>query len=149
MKFLKYVLVVVLTVFLSACNTESTEFENKTDDDNGMVITVNHSGEELRSLEFEVKNLVPKEQASNFVESSDDSFTKKDLKQLESFYSDLNQFEGVDTKTKVKETDNGILVTISGTENVDDGESTIGHTEKGGTFKNVKEFLETQGFEEK
>ena len=43
----------------------------------------------------------------------------------------------------------GILVTISGTENVDDGESIIGHTEKGGTFKDVKEFLKTQGFEEK
>lgn len=149
MKFLKYILAIVLTVFLSACNTESSQFENRTDDDNGMIITVNHSGEELRSLEFEVKNLVPKEQASKFVESSDDSFTKKDLKQLESFYSDLNQFEGVDTKTKVKETDDGILVIISGTENVDDGESIIGHTEKGGSFKDVKEFLKTQGFEEK
>ena len=40
-------------------------------------------------------------------------------------------------------------MTISGTENVDDGESIIGHTEKGGTFKDVKEFLKTQGFEEK
>src|SRR5699024_11372208 len=98
--------------FLCECNTEYLVYEKKTDDDNGMIITVNHSGEELRSLEFEVKNFVPKEQASNFVESSDDSFTKKDLKQLESFYSDLNQFEGVDTKTKVKETDDGILVTI-------------------------------------
>src|SRR5699024_6853266 len=143
MKFLKYVLVVVLTVFLSACKTDSTELESPTNDDKGMSITVNDRGEELRSRELEVKNLVPKEQASNLVEFSDDSFTKKDLKQLESFYSDVNQFEGVDTKTKVKETDDGILVTIIGTENVDDVESTIGHTEKGGTFKNVKEFLET------
>ncbi|OFS62129.1 hypothetical protein [Nosocomiicoccus sp. HMSC09A07] len=149
MKYIKYALVLLVTVFLSACNTESSVFENKVDDNYTMTITVNHSDETLRSVEFEIVSLVPKEQASNFVESTDLNFTKKDYEQLEEFYSELNQFEGVKTKTKVKDAGDNVEVNITGVENVKNGKSIIGNTEKDGTFSDVKKFLTEQGFKEK